>query len=113
MHLYDGKTTVVNDNINIMKTTFECNFDLYQAFKQHGYTKIWKQKEAVNLISFSFITCNCKLVIRKKLVNIILILSLTTVCTLYITVLYYDNKHKIKLLIQDLYLIHGLSQQTS
>ena len=41
--------------------TFECNFDLYQAFKQYGYTQIWKQKEAVNLISFSFITC--KLVI--------------------------------------------------
>ena len=60
-------TTVVGDNINIMKTTFECNFDLYQAFKQHGYTKIWKQKEAVNLRSFSFGTC--KLVIRKKLVN--------------------------------------------
>ena len=59
--------TVVGDNINIMKTTFECNFDLYQTFKQNGYTKIWKQKEAVNLRSFSFITC--KLVFRKKLVN--------------------------------------------
>ena len=35
--------TVVGDNINIMKTTFELNFDFYQAFKQHGYTKIWKQ----------------------------------------------------------------------
>ena len=63
VHLY----TVVGDNINIMKTTLEMNFYLYQAFQQHGYTKIWKQKEAVNLISFSFITC--KLVIRKKLVN--------------------------------------------
>ena len=62
------KTTVVDENINIMKTTYECNFNLYQAFNQHGYTKIWKQKGAVNLISFSFITC--KLVIRKKLVNI-------------------------------------------
>ena len=40
--------TVVGDNINIMKTTFERNFDLYQAFKQHGYTKRWKQREAVN-----------------------------------------------------------------
>ena len=38
--------TVVGDNINIMKTTFELNFDFYQAFKQHGYTKIWKQREA-------------------------------------------------------------------
>ena len=58
---------VVSDNINIMKTTFELNFDFYQAFKQHGYTKIWKQKKAVNLKSFTLITC--KLVIRKKLVN--------------------------------------------
>ena len=39
---------VVGDNINIMKTTFELNFDLYLAFKQHGYTKIWKQRESVN-----------------------------------------------------------------
>ena len=60
--------TVVADNINIMKTTFdfELNFDFYQAFKQHKYTKIWKQREAVNLKSFTLITC--KLVIRKKLV---------------------------------------------
>ena len=49
--------TVVGDNINIMKTTF----------KQHGYTKIWKQRKAVNLKSFTLITC--KLVIRKKLIN--------------------------------------------
>ena len=33
-------TTVVGDNINIMKTTFELNFDFYQAFKQHGYTNM-------------------------------------------------------------------------
>ena len=59
--------TVVGDNINKMTTTFECNFDLYQAFKQQGYTKIWKQREAVNLKSFTLNTC--KLVIRKKLVN--------------------------------------------
>jgi len=31
--------TVVGDYINILKTTFDFNFDLYQAFKQHGYTK--------------------------------------------------------------------------
>ena len=30
--------------INIMNTTFELNIDLYQAFKQHGYTKTWKQR---------------------------------------------------------------------
>ena len=59
--------TVLGDNINIMKTTFELNFDFYQAFKQHGYTNTWKQIEAVNLKSFTLITC--KLVIRKKLVN--------------------------------------------
>ena len=29
-------STVVGDNINIMETTFELNFYLYQAFKQHG-----------------------------------------------------------------------------
>ena len=59
--------TVVGDNINIMKTTFELNFDLYQAFKQHVNTKVWKQRKAVNLKSFTVITC--KLVRRKKLVN--------------------------------------------
>ena len=59
--------TVVGDNINIMKTTFEFNFDSYQAFKQHVNTKVWKQRKAVNLRSFTLITC--KLVIRKKLVN--------------------------------------------
>ena len=82
--------TVVGDNINIMKTTFELNFNFYQAFKQQEYTKIWKQREAVNLKSFTLNTC--KLVIRKKLFNnlnlnkkvvfIILIFSLTTVCNL-------------------------------
>ena len=52
----------------VMKTTFELNFDLYQAFKQHGYTKIWKQTKAVNSKSISLITC--KLVIRKTLLTI-------------------------------------------
>ena len=56
--------TVVGDNINITKTTFELNFDLFQAFKQHEYTKIWKQREFVNSESSTLITC--KLVIRKK-----------------------------------------------
>ena len=35
-----------------MKTTFDFIFDLYQAFKQHGCTKTWKQKEDVNPKSF-------------------------------------------------------------
>ena len=43
--------TVVGAYINKMKTTFHLNFNLYQAFKQHGYTKTWKQGEAVNLKS--------------------------------------------------------------
>ena len=47
-HIFSS-STVVGDNINIMKTTFELNFDFFQAFKQHGYTKIWKQREAVDL----------------------------------------------------------------
>ena len=55
---------MVGDNINIMKTTFELNFNFYQAFKQFGYTKIWKQRVAVNLKSFTLNTC--KLVIQKK-----------------------------------------------
>ena len=59
--------TVVSDYFNQMKTTFDLNFDLYQAFKQHGYTKTWKQRKAVNYKSFSLITC--ELVFRKKLVN--------------------------------------------
>ena len=39
------KYTVVGDYINII---FEFNFDLYKTFKQHAYTKTWKQREAVN-----------------------------------------------------------------
>ena len=46
-------TTVVGDYINIMKTTFDFNFDLYQALKQQGCPKTWKQREAVNPKSFS------------------------------------------------------------
>ena len=33
-----GITTVVGDYLNIMKTNFDFNFDLYHAVKQHGYT---------------------------------------------------------------------------
>ena len=40
--------TVEGDYINIIKTTSDFNFDLFQAFKQHGYSKSWKQREAVN-----------------------------------------------------------------
>ena len=44
MKLCRDDWTVVTVNVNIMKTTSELNFDFYQAFKQHGYTKIWKQR---------------------------------------------------------------------
>ena len=60
---------VVGDFINTMKTTFDFNFDLYQAFKQHGYTKTWKQRKAANLKSFSLNTFS-KLVILKKQLTI-------------------------------------------
>ena len=41
---------MVRDYINIMKTTLDFNFNLYKAFKQHGYTKTWKQKEAIVIL---------------------------------------------------------------
>ena len=31
-------STVVSNYINTMKTSFDFNFDLYEPFKQHGYT---------------------------------------------------------------------------
>jgi len=43
-----------------MKTTFGLNFDLYQTFKQHGYTQTCKQKEAFNKKSFPLITGRLK-----------------------------------------------------
>ena len=39
---------MVGDYINIMKITFDFNFDFYQALKQHGYTKTKNQREAVS-----------------------------------------------------------------
>ena len=39
---------MVGDYNNIIKTTFDLNLDLYQAFKQNEYTKTWKQGEEVN-----------------------------------------------------------------
>ena len=51
---------------NTMKTTFEFNFDLNYAVKQHGYKKNREVKRIYHLKKgFSLITC--KLVIRKKL----------------------------------------------
>ena len=51
--------TVVGDNINIMKMTFECNIDYIKLLNSmdSGYTKIWKQRKDVNLKSFILITC--------------------------------------------------------
>ena len=39
---------MVGDYINIMKTTFDLNFAIYQAFKHHEYTKTMKTREAVD-----------------------------------------------------------------
>ena len=41
-------TTVVGDNINIMKTTFELNCYFYQAFKQHDTHK-YGNKEKLSI----------------------------------------------------------------
>ena len=40
MHYYKNQADSYSgsDYINIMKTTFDFNFDLYQAVKQHEYT---------------------------------------------------------------------------
>ena len=54
----------MGENINIIKTTFDFNFDLYQAFEQHGYTKKVETKRSCQK---SFFLITCKLVIRKKL----------------------------------------------
>ena len=43
----DKYTTMVGDYINIMNTTFYSSFELNKAFKQHGFTKTWKQREVV------------------------------------------------------------------
>ena len=45
LNIYSYIYTVVGDYI---KTTFDFNFAFYQAFKLYGYTKTWKQREAVN-----------------------------------------------------------------
>ena len=45
--LSDELLMVVGDVFNIMKTAFDLIFYLYQAFKQHGHTKTWKQREPV------------------------------------------------------------------
>ena len=42
-------TTMVGDFINTMKTTFEFNINLNLAVKQHGYTKMYKSREFINL----------------------------------------------------------------
>jgi len=41
--------TVVVLYINAMKKTFGVNFNFYQAFKQHGYTKKWKFEKQINI----------------------------------------------------------------
>jgi len=55
---HNSLNTVVGDNIIIMKTTFELNFDSYKSFKQHGYTKNVETKRSCQFKSFSLITWN-------------------------------------------------------
>ena len=45
---YYLNNTVVGNYNNTMKTTFELNFDLNYAVKQHGYTKTWELTEVIN-----------------------------------------------------------------
>jgi len=40
--------TVVGDYFNIMKTTFDFNFEVFPAFEQQEYIKTRKIREAVN-----------------------------------------------------------------
>ena len=37
--------TVVGDYINIMKTTFDLNYNLYPACNKNEYTKTWKKEK--------------------------------------------------------------------
>ena len=54
LDLFCELTTVVGDNINIRKTTFELNFDIYQAFKQHGIYKNMKTKKSCQFKKLHF-----------------------------------------------------------
>ena len=45
---------VAGNYINIIKTTFDLKFDLYQAFKQHEYTK-HGNKEKLSIIKASLL----------------------------------------------------------
>ena len=51
---------MVVEKINIIKTTFDFNFDLYHAFKQHFYTK--REKRVVEIRFFLTV---CRLVKLK------------------------------------------------
>ena len=57
---------MVGGFINTMKTTFDFNLDLYQAFKQHGYTKHGNKEK----LSIKKKASLCKLFnSKKKLLN--------------------------------------------
>ena len=62
-----GFFTLVGDYINIMKKTFDFNFDLYLKLSLNSMVTPKIEREAVNLKSFSLITR--KLVIRKTFVS--------------------------------------------
>ena len=50
IYQYNGEYFATVVYINLMENTFEfdSNFDIWEAFKQHGDTSTWKQREAVN-----------------------------------------------------------------
>jgi len=59
-------TTVVGDYMNIMKTTFDFNFDFYPVLNSMNNPKNGNKEKLQNKnVLFNY----CKLVIRKKLVN--------------------------------------------
>ena len=59
--------TVTGDYINIIKTTFDFNFDVYEAFKQHRCTKNGN-KEKLSMKKASLITC--EFVIKKYVLTV-------------------------------------------
>ena len=82
-------STVVGDYINTMKTTFDLNFDLYQAFtvytsqiRKNGNKEILSNKKASLQLLVNFQFKKRLLTIKtltKKVVFILLVLSPTTV----------------------------------
>ena len=51
------QSIVVGDYINMLKTTLDFNFDLYQGFKQHEYTKHGK-RENLSFLKLKYKSCH-------------------------------------------------------